>query len=478
MNAGEPADGSVGPILYLQGVADGRMLLSVLIVPVCDALPALCTADGPVAAATVLECDGRRVLRYQFSLPLRRDAWYEVDGARHAVNAAFDGDLRIAFVSCNGQESGDRRRAREERNALWHRLARQHAGAPFQLLLQGGDQIYADEILDAHPLTRAWADGRGKGVMTAGEAAAVADALRRAFFRLYLSVLGQPETSWLMARIPSLAMWDDHDICDGWGSLPRARLDSPVGRSLLAAAREHFLLFQLGAAPGRLSDICLDVAGTSLTWQVRLPLLSLIAPDLRSERRPDGVMGEAGWRVLDEALAAVERGRVLLLSSVPALGPRLSWVEAVLHLTPMMQKYEDDLRDQWQSRAHRTEWRRFLERLAQLHGRPDTAVTVLSGEIHLATRAVFDVPPSPMHQLVASGIAHPAPSAAYALALGALARFGSSPVPGHAIRLHPLPGRRLTYVAQRNYLILERRHGEWRAVWELEKDGPTPALAI
>mgnify|MGYP006209831303 CR=1 FL=1 len=66
-----------------------------------------------------------------------------------------------------------------------------------------------------------------------------------------------------------------------------------------------------------------DRKGQSLGWHLRLPGLDLVAPDLRSERRRDRVMGEAGWQVLTDALAAAQPGRVLLLSSVPALGPRM-----------------------------------------------------------------------------------------------------------------------------------------------------------
>src|SRR3546814_5354512 len=92
-------------------------------------------------------------------------------------------------------------------------------------------------------------------------------------------------------------------------------------------------------------------------------------------------MGDSGWQMLRDALAEARSGRVLLLSSVPALGPRLSWVEAVMSVTPRMEKYEDDLRDQWQSHAHREEWRRFLRLLIETHTRDTTPVTVLSGEI-------------------------------------------------------------------------------------------------
>ncbi|MDQ0314469.1 alkaline phosphatase D family protein [Amorphus orientalis] len=470
-----------GPVLYFLGAADGRSNVTALIVVSSDVEPPkLITEDGGVAPDLIWDADGNCGYRYAFSLPMRRDSWYEVDGAIYEVNSAFEGDLRIAFVSCNGQEHGDRGRSQQDRNALWARLVHDHERSPFQLMLHGGDQIYADELADAHPLTQRWANDADPDPTPVSdpllqEAAA---ALRRAFFERYVEVLSEPETAWLMARIPSVAMWDDHDICDGWGSLPVEKLDSPVGRTLFSVARETALLFQFGVAPGSVPPICTDPTGRSLSWHVRMPGAQVIAPDLRSERRPDRVMDETGWRALEASLSSVDDGRVFLLSSVPALGPRLSWVEAVMQLTSRMEKYEDDLRDQWQSHAHRAEWRRFLERLIAVHENPQTPVTVISGEIHLATRGTLEAAPGPIHQLVASGISHPEPPRAYALGLGALARLGETPVPGHSIKMHPLPGRRGIYAAQRNYLTLEGRNGHWQAVWELEKTGKTPSLDI
>src|SRR3546814_15256977 len=70
---------------------------------------------------------------FRASLPLRSDAAYRLGGATSPVNAAFGGDLRLAYVSCNGQESGDRKRPLEARNVLWQRLNGQHDEAPFHL---------------------------------------------------------------------------------------------------------------------------------------------------------------------------------------------------------------------------------------------------------------------------------------------------------------------------------------------------------
>jgi hypothetical protein len=296
------------------------------------------------------------------------------------------------------------------------------------------------------------------------------------FFDRYLATFGQPGYAWLAARVPTLAMWDDHDICDGWGSLPEPILRSAAGEVLFETARAMFLVFQMGAAPGELPRHVADRAGASLGWAVDLPGVRIVAPDLRAERTKARIMGPAGWRQLEDAFADPPR-RLLLVSSVPALGPRLSLVERVMQWTPWAEKYEDDLRDQWQSRAHREEWRRLLRLLAETRER-GTDVTVISGEIHLATRGTMATRAGPVHQLVASGVAHPAPGRAYARALGTLARLGEAPLPEHPVRLHALPGRRAIYTAERNYLVIERTDGAWSAEWELENGGRTPPLSV
>ena len=394
--------GRIGPILYLRGHAAGRLELAVLVVTRDESRPALTTDLGSVAPERIGGRLGWHVLRYGFSVPACADAWYAIDGDRFEVNAAVDGDLRVVFVSCNGQEHGDQERPEAERNLMWRRLCAEHRDLPFNLMLQGGDQLYADEVTEAHPATGHWPRAFPRDIGE-DEQQSLAETLADGFFRRYVEQLSQPEFAWFSARVPSLAMWDDHDICDGWGSLAVRKLDSAVGRTVFAAARDHFLMFQLAAAPEEVPGICLDRSGRSLTWSVALPGVTLLAPDLRSERRPHLVMGECGWQAFRRAMAAAEPGKVLLVSTVPALGPRLSLLERAMRFTPWMEKYEDDLRDQWQSRTHRTEWQAFLRSLINGHERANCSVTVVSGEIHLATRGTMATAAGDLHQLVASG---------------------------------------------------------------------------
>jgi hypothetical protein len=58
------------------------------------------------------------------------------------------------------------------------------------------------------------------------------------------------------------------------------------------------------------------------------------------------------------------------------------------------------------------------------------------------------------------------------------ARLGEAPLAQHPIRTEQLPGQRARYVAERNYLMLERQSDRWSAAWDLEESGLTPNLAL
>ena len=469
----------IGPILLLDDVALGRMSLSALFIMPGDQPPGPVAApSGPVAPVALARYDGATVWRARFALPADRASTYDWNGQRFEVAGDLTGDLRLAYVSCNGEEVGDMDREGSERNAMWARLRDDHRRAPFALLLHGGDQVYADEVTEGHPLSDAWPD-RVPDSPSPQALDGLRAHLRQRFFDRYAALYGAPELAWLAARVPSLMQWDDHDICDGWGSLPRSRTESAVGQALFAAARDSFLLFQHGSVAGDLPARFADPQGGHLGWVINAPGLRLLAPDMRSERTRRDIMGPGGWQMMDAEARRQTQGRTMLMSSVPLLGPRMSILESLMVAIPRMQKYEDDLRDQWQSRTHRDEWRRILRLVRDMARRDGHDVTALSGEIHLATRAEMDLGGGlHLHQLVASGIAHRAPPKGWARFLGALAWLGEDPLPDHPIRIRPLPGQRHHYIAQRNFLVLDRRKGAWQAAWDLEDSGRTPALPL
>ncbi|SDY26924.1 alkaline phosphatase D family protein [Citreimonas salinaria] len=468
-----------GPVLILDSVRDDTMRLAALFVAPADtAPPPVETEDGTHHPEAILSCGDRAVWRARFDRPATSPSHYAWAGTRFDLAGAAAPDPRIAYVSCNGEEHGDLDRDPVERNVIWARLGEHHREAPFALLIHGGDQVYADEATDGHPASAGWPDAWPEDP----ESDTLEDLrvhLRQRFFDRYHALYTAEGFRWLTARVPSVMQWDDHDICDGWGSLPRSAARSSVGRLIFDVAREMALAFQHGTRDGDLPARFADPDGSHLGWQVDLPGLRLLAPDLRSQRTRREIMGREGWDMVEDAARDGFAGRTLFISSVPLLGPRLSLLELLMVIVPKMQKYEDDLRDQWQSRAHRSSWRRMLQLCRRMAAPESAQVTVVSGEIHLATRATMGLDRGKvLHQLVASGVSHPAPPVAWARTLGTLATLGESPLRGHPIRIHPLPGQSGRYTAQRNALILDHEDGAMRARWLLEESGPTPPLVL
>lgn len=469
----------IGPILVLDEIRDDEMHLSALFVGTVVTAPEPIEVRGqPTPVSMLLACGARALWRARFRVPALQASSYSWRGRRYDLAGELAGDLRIAYASCNGEEVSDLDRGRDERNVMWARLARQHETTPFVLLLHGGDQVYADEATRGHPLSEDWPEDNPQDPSRA-DLEDLRRHLREAFFTRYAAVYSAPEMAWLCARLPSLMQWDDHDICDGWGSLPRSRTYSPVGQMIFDVAREMALAFQHAARDGDLPGRFADPKGLHLGWQVAANGFRLVAPDLRSERTRRQIMGAGGWSMMEAARDSDFRGRTLLMSSVPLLGPRLSLLECVMRFHPKMLKYEDDLRDQWQSRAHRDEWRRMLELLRDMSAPGSSGITVVSGEIHLAARATMTLGGGRvLHQLTASGISHRAPPRRWARALGVLSWLGDAPLAGHPIRMRRVPGQRGLFAAERNFLVLSRHDVAWTACWDLETSGMTGDLDI
>ena len=468
-------DPLAGPFLFARDADETRYEVSVVVVGEDGSDDPEIALDGepPVEVRTLWSGHGRRICRADLSLPVADRARYRVNGTEYEVATDLTGPVHVAYVSCNGEEDEDADWPVEHRDALWTRLARDHAERPFGLFLHGGDQIYADDILRSHPRIAAWEEAEPEEKSAFEWTDEMRDAAERHLLERYIDLYTHPAIAHMLARVPSVMMWDDHDIFDGYGSHPTPKQDSDVGRGLFAISQRMFNLFQRGAG----DSIAPFGAGVKFDG----PNFSVIAPDLRSARTPNRVMNDAGWAWFDRTMSARRDGNhCLVMSSVPALGPRLSWVEWIIDtFWPGVNQYEDDLRDQWQSRAHRAEWRRFLGILVREVEQNHQPVTLLSGEIHVATRATMALKNGEViHQLVSSGISHTPPGTGYARTLGALAMFGEDPLSGYPITIRPPTGQATRYVSQRNYLRIRRDADEWFAEWEFEDDGASPPLRL
>ncbi len=466
----------MGPVLHFRGVADGQWRIAAGLLAATGEPPPSLRPEGqpPVEPVRLADRLGRTLWRYDFGLPLgdrARLAGYAIGAQRWTVSLPEpDGGLHIAYAACNGSADEGARPHNPERNALWRDLAATHAAAPFHLLLQGGDQLYADGVWEEVAGLRAWLKLPRRHRPQAAFTPAMEQEAGDYYFRRYAWLWAQPEVAPMVAQVPSLMMWDDHDVFDGWGSHDTDIQASPVFQGIWRAAREHFALFQLGARPEDLPPGFGDLAGGHFGWCYRLGRVGIIAPDLRSGRSQRQVMDEAGRRWFDRALEGLAGcDQVLLMSSVPLVNADLSAVERVLLLIPGQQLYQDDLRDQWRSFAHREEWLEMLRRLTGFVERSGARVTVLSGEIHLGGLAAIESGAVRIDQLTSSGIVHEPPHGAMVAVFDWLARRSSPVAPDLTVHVLEMPGLGRRYLRARNWLELDVAEGRTiRGLWHAE----------
>ena len=145
-----------GPILILDDIRDGQLHLAALFIVSRGNTPSHVETSAEAFAPRLLaEYAAHDVYRVRFTLPADRQSSYRWNGTEYTI-AGLTTDLRIAYASCNGEEHGDMDRDGTERNAMWARMGDEHRRAPFSLLLHGGDQVYADEVTQGHPLSDGW----------------------------------------------------------------------------------------------------------------------------------------------------------------------------------------------------------------------------------------------------------------------------------------------------------------------------------
>lgn len=187
-------------------------------------------------------------------------------------------NMHVMFHSCNGFSLSVDSGAFSGPDPLWRDVLRAHAGhahahvhnpshspsqgpsqaRPFHIMLGGGDQIYNDAAR-TYPTTthfHAWTQTRRPLARkhSAPFTPAMRAELHRVFLRRYLWWFSQGLFAVAAAHIPSVDIWDDHDIIDGFGSYPRRTMQAPVFKGLGSVAAWYYLLFQHHVVPVELAE--------------------------------------------------------------------------------------------------------------------------------------------------------------------------------------------------------------------------------
>jgi hypothetical protein len=439
----------IGPILQFLGQQGNDWGISLLVVQGdADPPPNVAFAAPSVQSPPVCTpVPGLPLMAWRVDVaipqgPLAQAVGYSVNGSNERLHVpAQRAAPNMAYVSCNGFSDPRAKKSIQQPHAMWRRLQRLHeqtdrvdttSYGPVHLLLMGGDQIYSDDMWTALPELSAWSDLPWKQRVKAPMSDTLRRDLQAHFANLYLERWGQPDIAPVLASVPTVMMWDDHDIMDGWGSHPAELHDSPVFQGIFDVAKAAFALFQrqmMGAfTPATLPGQ--DHHNSAY----RMGSAGLLVLDMRSERRPrsafsdkvggllkpEQVLSEKSWRAvyqwLDTQAAIGGMKHLFVMSSIPVVHPSFELLEKLLGIFPGQQELEDDLRDHWTSPPHKAERLRLIHRLLQA-SEAGTRITILSGDVHVAAvgviqsdRAHLTENARVVNQLTSSGIVHPPPA--------------------------------------------------------------------
>jgi hypothetical protein len=460
------------PVLGFQGYDEKKSLWQLSVILVADAEPGNLTTTSSAKAApasvppTALWTHSRKtVYRYEFAAKLKAEEStlrYEVAGKSYDVALPAKGIApRMFYSSCNGFSSLKAMKSVNEKNAMWSRLEREHATKPHHLLLMGGDQVYADSMWETVATMKAWsALTFDKGNAAPCTEKMTAD-LEKFYFELYCERWSQPEVASILARIPTLMMWDDHDIIDGWGSYPEKRQNCAVYQGMFAIARKAFAVFQRHLPEA----VQTGPLGFGYTWMHQIGRLAIVGLDMRSERKADRVMSQEHWDAVYGWMSALKDvDHLLVMSSIPVVYPGFDVVERLLGFIPGQQELEDDLRDHWNSRPHKGERLRLIHRLMDLAvDKQKIRSTLLSGDVHVAALGVLessrevqgDGRMPVVNQLISSAIVHPGPPAVMLFALRNLFASTDEVDRGIVARMIEFPGTKVSFIGKRNFLALQ-----------------------
>ena len=336
---------------------------------------------------------------------------------------------KMAYASCNGFSDFKLMTSTDQPYRLWQTMRDEHAEAPFSLLLLGGDQVYADSIWTQLTALKQWNElGRAEKVKRKASKALKAQ-IDRFFSELYVDRWNVAPVASMLASIPSLMMWDDHDIFDGWGSYPADLQNCDTYQAIFAAAKKHFALLQVRGLENR--TLLASEPRSHFSAALKFRGYTILALDNRAERTLHQVMSKTQWRDITDYLdQQCQSGDLLLLSAVPVVYRDFSFTERMVDATPWEEELTDDLKDHWRAKEHQGERLKLIMRLLAnakvrcANSQGSARTVILSGDVHIGCLGVVrdtaglistglqstGQHPTSIHQVVSSAIVHPAPT--------------------------------------------------------------------
>jgi len=427
----------VGPLLGFEGESStGEFLYTVCFLTTAAVSDCRVVIDGVETAAVAVTPTPSGIF-WRAVIPITRNGAshscrYQIKAGSSLISDRWGHDTwafcvpgtsehpRIAYASCNGFSDPDAITKVSEPYKMWKSLRDAHQDEPFMLCIMGGDQIYADEIWQSTkyaPTIVEWTLLPRPKRIAKRVSKKTETELDRFYESLYIRHWGHEDMAHMFASVPTVMMWDDHDIFDGWGSYPSDMQTCPYYQAIFAAAKKYFELFQLRSTH---NTTLLNRLNTHYSFGIQFGKYAVLGLDNRTNRSGSVIMGRENWADVKNFLNGLQgkTDTVFILSAVPVVYRDFRFIEHVYDATPWEEELTDDLRDQWRSSYHEGERMKLIMSLLDFQpaGQPsEIKRVILSGDVHVGCLGLITGHRNNgqqrfIHQVVSSAIVHPPPT--------------------------------------------------------------------
>lgn len=388
----------------------------------------------------------------------------------------------IAFMSCNGTSNKKVEPDEADRYNMWSNFFGTHtdSNSMFNALIMGGDQIYADTLwsevsyFKEHNLHKGRDSRFLKHHMEADQEDILTSQLESYYETLYInSWSSNIDMANALASIPSIMMWDDHDIFDGYGSHKPELQGTKLFKIIFKVAKKYFELLQLRGAP---SNINLGLKN-NLSYGFSFRNYEIVVLDNRSNRTRNNIMLPQHYSELSTSLNQKglpinnnkldENKTLCFVIPVPVAHLNYSlraqrWMRRYAR-NRFRSSFNDDGIDHWDHDKHTKEHKQLLDTIIDIGmATSPKYVLIVSGDVHSAGASnvtkqvlseIFTI-----NQYISSAIVHKPVSK---LKQYILDKFSSneSKVSDYNIKLkHYGPTKRKTFYS-RNFAYFNRTNG-------------------
>lgn len=377
----EGIDLRCGPILRLAGTLENNennYRGSVMIVVKGDDVPLVTYKIGPsketespsislgeFPGTVYYQEDGFSFIRYTIELDLadheQRVQYYINNLYKKSYQffiPAADESMNVMSFSCNGFSLATDTSA--YKSSLWLDVLNKHDKQHYHVMLGGGDQIYADSVKLYSEQLQKWMDEPNPLRKRSMKAlASLESELSDYYLNHYMAWFGkgywkgkngntlQAIFPLAMSQIPSVNIYDDHDIIDGFGSYHDSTMANEIFSTVGNVAYKYYMLFQHQMSPdekmhdsdpGWIANVKKGkyIKQNNHSNYMRLGReISLLGLDCRTERDLRQIISQETYsavfaRLKQEITKAPDVKHLLVMLGVPIFYPRL--VLSLIHI--------------------------------------------------------------------------------------------------------------------------------------------------